>query len=71
MVHIFRKYDHSFDLIEQGPGDATKSWHLLKELQRKGTVYLLSDRYFLQCDPVAGGSPADKPSRNPVAWPQW
>ena len=35
MVHLFREYDHSFDLIELGPGDATKSWHLLKELQKE------------------------------------
>jgi L-histidine N-alpha-methyltransferase len=35
MVHLFREYGHSFDLIELGPGDATKSWHLLKELQKE------------------------------------
>lgn len=35
MVHLFREYDHSCDLIELGPGDATKSWHLLKELQKE------------------------------------
>src|SRR5580704_4310190 len=35
MVHLFRGYGHSFDLIELGPGDATKSWHLLKELQKE------------------------------------
>src|SRR5580692_12100802 len=35
MVHLFRDYDHSFDLIELGPGDATKSWYLLKELQKE------------------------------------
>jgi L-histidine N-alpha-methyltransferase len=35
MVHHFRQYDRSFDLIELGPGDATKSWHLLKELQKE------------------------------------
>jgi L-histidine Nalpha-methyltransferase len=33
MVHLFREYGDSFDLIELGPGDATKSWYLLKELQ--------------------------------------
>jgi L-histidine N-alpha-methyltransferase len=35
MVHLFREYGDSFDLIELGPGDATKSWHLLKELQKE------------------------------------
>src|SRR3984957_9081349 len=35
MVRLFREYDRSFDLIELGPGDATKSWHLLKELQKE------------------------------------
>jgi dimethylhistidine N-methyltransferase len=35
MTHLFREYGHSFDLIELGPGDATKSWHLLKELQKE------------------------------------
>jgi L-histidine N-alpha-methyltransferase len=38
MVELFREYDNTFDLIELGPGDATKSWHLLKELQ-KGKVH--------------------------------
>src|SRR6201992_4144426 len=35
MVQLFREYDHTFDLIELGPGDATKSLHLLKELQKE------------------------------------
>ncbi|HXD76803.1 MAG TPA: L-histidine N(alpha)-methyltransferase, partial [Puia sp.] len=35
MVRLFREYGHSFDVIELGPGDATKSWHLLKELQKE------------------------------------
>jgi dimethylhistidine N-methyltransferase len=35
MVHLFREYGHSFDLIELGPGDATKSCYLLKELQKE------------------------------------
>jgi L-histidine N-alpha-methyltransferase len=35
MVHLFREYGDSFDLIELGPGDATKSWYLLKELQKE------------------------------------
>ena len=35
MAHLFGEYGSSFDLIELGPGDATKSWHLLKELQKE------------------------------------
>ncbi len=35
MSQLFREYGSSFDLIELGPGDATKSWHLLKELQKE------------------------------------
>jgi L-histidine N-alpha-methyltransferase len=35
MVELFRAYGRSFDLIELGPGDATKSWHLLKEFQKE------------------------------------
>src|SRR5271155_5029223 len=35
MARLFREYGPSFDLIELGPGDATKSWHLLKELQKE------------------------------------
>ncbi|HTR31261.1 MAG TPA: L-histidine N(alpha)-methyltransferase [Puia sp.] len=35
MVRLFREFDRSFDLIELGPGDATKSWYLLKELQKE------------------------------------
>ena len=35
MVHLFREYGSSFDLIELGPGDATKSWHLLRELSKE------------------------------------
>jgi L-histidine N-alpha-methyltransferase len=34
MAQLFHESSPSFDLIELGPGDATKSWHLLKELQR-------------------------------------
>jgi L-histidine N-alpha-methyltransferase len=40
MVRLFREYGHSFDLIELGPGDATKSWHLLKELQKGKTPFI-------------------------------
>ena len=39
MVRLFREYDHRFDLIELGPGDATKSWHLLKELQKEKVAF--------------------------------
>ncbi|MBS1661474.1 MAG: L-histidine N(alpha)-methyltransferase [Bacteroidetes bacterium] len=35
MASIFTTYSSSFDLIELGPGDATKSWFLLRELQKK------------------------------------
>jgi L-histidine Nalpha-methyltransferase len=35
MVRLFSEYGHSFDLIELGPGDATKSCHLLKEMQKE------------------------------------
>jgi L-histidine N-alpha-methyltransferase len=35
MAQLFREYGSPFDLIELGPGDATKSWHLLKELQKE------------------------------------
>ncbi len=35
MSQLFREYGSPFDLIELGPGDATKSWHLLKELQKE------------------------------------
>src|SRR5579872_6858414 len=39
MVRLFREYGRSFDLIELGPGDATKSWHLLKELQKEKVAF--------------------------------
>jgi L-histidine N-alpha-methyltransferase len=39
MVHLFREYECSFDLIELGPGDATKSWYLLKELQKENVDF--------------------------------
>ena len=35
MVELFCEHGRSFDLIELGPGDATKSWHLLKEFQKE------------------------------------
>jgi dimethylhistidine N-methyltransferase len=40
MVPLFREYGDSFDLIELGPGDATKSWHLLKELQKERVPFV-------------------------------
>src|SRR5579872_3210069 len=39
MVRLFREYGRSFDLIELGPGDATKSWHLLKELFKEKVAF--------------------------------
>ncbi|HEY6901599.1 MAG TPA: L-histidine N(alpha)-methyltransferase [Puia sp.] len=35
MASLFTGYSSSFDLVELGPGDATKSWFLLRELQKK------------------------------------
>jgi len=35
MASLFNEYSPSFDLVELGPGDATKSWFLLRELQKK------------------------------------
>src|ERR1700761_3158960 len=35
MASLFQEDSSSFDLIELGPGDATKSWFLLKELQKE------------------------------------
>ena len=35
MAALFQEDRSSFDLIELGPGDATKSWFLLKELQKE------------------------------------
>src|SRR6201992_393073 len=32
MGQLFVEHDSNFDLVELGPGDATKSWHLLREL---------------------------------------
>lgn len=34
MAHLFLEGGSSFDLVELGPGDATKSWFLLKELMK-------------------------------------
>ncbi len=34
MARMFAEHDSSFDLVELGPGDATKSWYLLRELQK-------------------------------------
>src|ERR1700761_1333526 len=35
MAQLFRESAPAFDLVELGPGDATKSWFLLKELQKE------------------------------------
>ncbi len=35
MARLFLDYSPSFDLVELGPGDASKSWFLLRELQRQ------------------------------------
>ena len=35
MAKLFTEYSPSFDLIELGPGDASKSWFLLRELQKE------------------------------------
>jgi L-histidine Nalpha-methyltransferase len=39
MARLFTNYSPSFDLVELGPGDATKSWFLLRELQKKHAVF--------------------------------
>lgn len=39
MASLFTTYSPSFDLIELGPGDATKSWFLLRELQKKQAAF--------------------------------
>src|SRR3979409_2115666 len=39
MANLFTTYSPSFDLIELGPGDATKSWFLLSELQKKHAAF--------------------------------
>ena len=35
-----------FDLVELGPGDATKSWHLLRELMRRKAPLLITPSTF-------------------------
>lgn len=35
MAEIFMRTRPTFDLVELGPGDATKSWFLLRELQKR------------------------------------
>lgn len=35
MAHLFLDESPSFDLVELGPGDASKSWFLLRELQKE------------------------------------
>jgi L-histidine Nalpha-methyltransferase len=39
MARFFMKEGPGFDLLELGPGDATKSWFLLRELQSRGATY--------------------------------
>lgn len=39
MASLFTNYSPSFDLVELGPGDATKSWFLLRELQKKHAAF--------------------------------
>src|ERR1700754_614111 len=39
MASLFTNYSPSFDLVELGPGDATKSWYLLRELQKKHAAF--------------------------------
>src|ERR1700744_5723794 len=39
MAQFFTEYSPSFDLIELGPGDASKSWYLLRELQKERAAF--------------------------------
>src|SRR5260221_1655521 len=39
MAKLFTTYSPSFDLVELGPGDATKSWFLLRELQKNHAAF--------------------------------
>ncbi len=39
MASLFTNYSPLFDLVELGPGDATKSWFLLRELQKKHAAF--------------------------------
>lgn len=39
MAQFFAEYSPSFDLIELGPGDASKSWFLLRELQKERAAF--------------------------------
>lgn len=39
MANLFTSYSPSFDLVELGPGDATKSLFLLRELQKKHAAF--------------------------------
>ena len=39
MAQFFAGYSPSFDLIELGPGDASKSWFLLRELQKEKAAF--------------------------------
>ena len=39
MAQFFTEYSASFDLVELGPGDASKSWFLLRELQKEKAAF--------------------------------
>jgi L-histidine Nalpha-methyltransferase len=39
MAHLFLESSAPFDLVELGPGDATKSWFLLKELLKESAAF--------------------------------
>jgi L-histidine N-alpha-methyltransferase len=39
MARLFTAHSPTFNLVELGPGDATKSWFLLRELQRKHAAF--------------------------------
>src|ERR1700759_1367710 len=39
MAQLFLEESPDFDLVELGPGDATKSWFLLKQLQKEHAVF--------------------------------
>jgi L-histidine Nalpha-methyltransferase len=39
MAHLFREAGSAFDLVELGPGDASKSWFLLRELQKERATF--------------------------------
>ena len=39
MARLFMEESPAFDLVELGPGDATKSWFLLRELQKERAAF--------------------------------